>query len=84
MALRTNTKYLMACGCAPQGYNKDRDPICVIHDCYERMPIEIDLAERVAKCYCGRSKESSVDLPFFKYEPLMENDSYYCGCRGWD
>lgn len=27
---------------------------------------------------------SSVSLPFFAYQPDKPEDSYYCGCWGWD
>ena len=28
--------------------------------------------------------QSSTSLPFFKYLPDKPEDSYYCGCWGWD
>mgnify|MGYP001072431167 CR=1 FL=1 len=39
---------------------------------------------RTARCICGKETESSWDLPYFKYQPHVKNDSYYCGCKGWD
>lgn len=27
---------------------------------------------------------SSTSLPFFKHQPDKAEDSYYCGCWGWD
>ncbi len=27
---------------------------------------------------------SSMDLPFFAHRPDKPEDSYYCGCWGWD
>ena len=34
-------------------------------------------------CECG-SIPSSFDLAFFSYKPDKEQDSFYCGCFGWD
>lgn len=28
--------------------------------------------------------DSSTSLPFFKHQPDKPEDSYYCGCWGWD
>jgi len=64
-----------------------------------REALEIDtniptLTGRIAKCCYGngqnnchpdgRPEESSLDLAFFKYQPQNQEDSYYCGCWGWD
>jgi len=27
---------------------------------------------------------SSTSLPFFSHQPDKPEDSYYCGCWGWD
>lgn len=43
------------------------------------------LEGRKARCpYCGKERDSKWELPFFDYKSKEENDSYYCGCRGWD
>ena len=44
-----------------------------------------DLSQRRAKCTCCDGiSPSSMDLAFFEYNPHLEYDSYYCGCRGWE
>lgn len=44
------------------------------------------LEGRMARCTynCGSKTQSKWELPFFKYQPDNEYDSYYCGCFGWD
>lgn len=44
----------------------------------------VDLSNRVAKCYCGRTRPSSLKLAFFEYCQTEKFDRYYCGCNGWD
>lgn len=40
---------------------------------------------RVAKCEeCPRVTGSDKELPFFRERPERSEDSYYCGCHGWD
>jgi len=65
-------------------------PICIIcHGIMEGADI-IDLTPpplngRKARCnYCENQTDSDLNLPFFKYEPQLLTDSYYCGCRGWN
>ena len=87
---------LMACGHTANGVLLDKGeniPCCVI--CYpdpksytetEEKP---SLEGRIARCRgCKNPTPSKTpskwDLPFFKYEPDQEQDSYYCGCWGWD
>lgn len=43
--------------------------------------------ERMARCiYCGKECKSAENarLAFFREQPEMDYDSYYCGCYGWD
>ena len=65
---------LMKCGCAAQGtcssmhgvtYNPPV-PSCIVHDCIERAESP-NLEGRLAQCYCGNTRPSSLDLPFFEY-----------------
>ncbi len=43
------------------------------------------IPNRVAECqYCHQMLLSEDSLPFFKYQPEQDTDSFYCGCRGWD
>ena len=62
---------------------------CIICRCTEEAESLPSLEGRVA--VCGQHKggnpkevESSWKLPFFEYRPDKENDTYYCGCWGWD
>lgn len=83
-------KPIMMCNHIANGINsKTGEPVCVI--CNEsRTRIDaVSLSNREAVCVgCKYEKptraNSSVDLPFFKYRPDEETDSYYCGCWGWD
>jgi len=80
---------LMACGCVanarevmPDGSTR---PSCAIHNCSEVAPHKPSLEGRTARCSsCGGKVLSSYDLPFFKYNVRGTQDSFYCGCRGWD
>ena len=84
---------LMACGCAAQGYElKDgvKRPICLVHLCVDVVDT-VNLEGRTAYCvYCSKSAPSSRKLAFFgrgrwvQGAKTDEEDSYYCGCRGWD
>ncbi len=41
--------------------------------------------DRLALCaQCGRLSRSDERLPFFKWNPKGPQDSYFCGCCGWD
>jgi hypothetical protein len=86
-------RLLIKCGCVAQGYlEKDgkKIPCCVVHDCTE--PVEKPSLEgRTAYCdECGKEAPSSYDLAFFKIGRMVKGeqreneDSYYCGCCGWD
>jgi hypothetical protein len=79
---------LMVCGCVanakvfmPDGSTK---PACAIHNCSEVATNKPSLEGRVAQCTCGNTAASSYSLPFFKYNKQGKQDSYYCGCWGWD
>lgn len=72
----------MACGHVST--SEDGIPCCLM--CKEITPLAQVVTEapnlegRVAKCYiCKRSKQSSLDLPFFEYM-RDRYDYYYCGC----
>jgi len=34
-------------------------------------------------CQCGEQPSDS-NLAFFKYKPDSPQDTFYCGCHGWD
>lgn len=82
---------MMRCGHAANATN-DGFRVCVI--CYGIKPgaDEIDntppdLTGRMAKCDCGRTVPSSIDLPFFQYGSWSGKapyDRFYCGHAGWD
>lgn len=80
---------IMKCGHTANSYilkGALRIPICVICDCIEQAPKPL-LEGRFAVCReCGRVVESDWNLPFFHYQKDNEQneDSYYCGCYGWD
>lgn len=74
---------LMKCGHTALATYDDK-PVCPICNCHEIAETKPDLTGRTAKCfYCGKEQPSG-NLPFFKYQPEQEFDSYYCGCEGWD
>lgn len=83
-------KPIMKCGHAANAVDKNGNPCCAICVGFtpnafivdDRTP---DLTGRKAKCfYCGKERESSIELPFFEYKPDKEYDKFYCGCGGWD
>lgn len=80
---------LMKCGHSSNA-TRDGKPCCVIcagiiPGAYEIAEIQPDLTGRKAKCAsCGKTKDSSINLPFFEYRPNCEFDDFYDGCRGWD
>ncbi len=83
------TPPMMKCGHAANAKNAQGDPVCVI--CIGIVPgadiiddTSLDLAERKARCFCGRERPSSPALAFFEHRPNREYDVYYCGCRGWN
>lgn len=80
---------LMKCGHVANSTMEDGSPACVICMCTD---VEKEVSEsyglegRKAKCVynCGHETDSAWTLPFFEYTPNKPNDSYYCGCWGWD
>ena len=87
-------KYLMRCGCVAQATDmKTGKPVCAIHIGIRPGADEIvrevqgneELKGRTAKCaYGDTTVPSSWDLAFFEHHPDREQDTYYCGCWGWD
>ena len=82
-------RVVMKCGHAAMAELDDGRPVCPI--CYGIVPGADEPAEqprldgRFARCvYCGRVEPSSPNLPFFEWRKSKPEDSYYCGCRGWD
>ena len=63
---------LMKCGHAAMAIDQNGNPCCVIcHGDPRSTMIEDnapDLTGRLAKCGCGNTRESSIDLPFFEYK----------------
>ena len=77
-------KPLMKCGHTANAQTLSGEPCCAICNCYEIKNKE-SLDGRKAKCSsCGKIVDSEYDLPFFRFEPDKEYDSFYCGCWGWD
>jgi hypothetical protein len=81
-------RVLMKCGHSSLGTlnGKPVCPSCVgINKGAEEVADIPDLTDRKASCiYCKRLVVSNTDLPFFEHRPLLETDSYYCGCKGWN
>lgn len=78
-------KPLMKCGHTANATDVNGKPCCVICDCDEIENVTPSLAGRKAKCSdCGHIVDSDENLPFFRYRPDKECDTYYCGCWGWD
>ena len=83
---------MMKCGHKAQGtLEKTGKPVCMICYPHPNATIEEDdmpnLEDRMAKCSdCGNTKPSIEweSLAFFEYQSKYANDSYYCGCYGWD
>lgn len=81
---------LMKCGHTNTGITSEGKIVCA--SCYgiaegadEVAEVQPDLTGRKAKCvYCKTVKDSSLDLPFFRYLPEEDKDKFYCGCYGWD
>lgn len=78
---------LMKCGHVAQGLCKG-EPVCINCDTPDaRIVAEYlpDLTGRRAKCReCSNTTVSSIRLAFFKYRKDSDQDSYYCGCHGWN
>lgn len=82
-------KPMMTCGHTANAYTLDANgkkiPVCVICDCVTIADNTPSLEGRLAECDdCGHKVPSDSNLPFFKYRPNQETDSYYDGCYGWD
>lgn len=84
---------LMKCGHIANAIDSKGNPICAIcagvNPGFDKTDHECNGSEglkgRKAVCqYCGAEVDSNWDLPFFKYRPDRDTDSYYCGCMGWD
>lgn len=86
---------LMKCGCVAQGTDENDRPVCVVHIGIHPGATEVaagmDFRGRKAFCvYCKSERPSSLDLPFFETGRWQggvkneEQDTFYCGCRGWD
>jgi endogenous inhibitor of DNA gyrase (YacG/DUF329 family) len=91
---------LMKCGHTAQGVDRATGkPVCVICVGIDLGAREVDnnaseetLKNRVARCpSCGHTLPSSYDLPFFEFcgvprgsRSARGEDSFYCGCKGWD
>ena len=84
------SKPLMKCGHVANAKDKEGKDVCVI--CVGIDPGATEVKDpnpkfegRKAICAtCGHETESRPELAFFEYRPLVINDLYYCGCRGWD
>lgn len=84
------TRYIMKCGHADNGFDKKTGKrCCVMCGCFD-IEQEIKtgsegLEGRTAVCtYCHETRPSSWYLPLFEFRPKKDQDSFYCGCRGWD
>jgi hypothetical protein len=82
-------KFIMACGHAPSGADKEGCPICAIcvgitAKAELRQTVSIPIS-RQAKCsHCGSYAPSVENLAFYQYKPNEEYDEFYCGCAGWN
>ena len=79
----------MKCGHTAQGQFDDGSPVCAICLCEEVADVKPILDGRRARCSyfglkCHSESQSKDTLPFFKFQPSSEYDTYYCGCYGWD
>lgn len=78
-------QFLMKCGHLSQTFTSEGKPCCIICNCDEKETKKPKLAGRMARCCdCGRLEPSCDTLPFFQSQPNNKQDSFYCGCRGWD
>lgn len=72
-------------GCGTRMMAVDSDgkpacPICIGISPDSGIPVEVEVPN-TAKCvYCGTEAEASDRLPFYS----ARDNTYYCGCRGWD
>jgi hypothetical protein len=80
---------LMKCGHTAQTEDAHGLAVCVI--CFGIDPGSVIVAERpvildgrLARCSdCGKTRPSRFTLPFFRHNPASQ-DTFFCGCRGWD
>lgn len=75
------------CGCAMQAEvssdGKTWQKACASHG--ETKEWEVSLYCREAMCsMCAKLAPSDTGLAFFRYQPNMAVDHYYCGCFGFD
>lgn len=82
-------RVLMQCGHVAHAELSDGSPVCPI--CFGIVPgadtpaPAPSLEGRTARCVdCGRTAPSSLQLAFFHYGGESGQDTFYCGCRGWD
>jgi len=55
-------------------------PICFGLSPDSSIPVEVEVPD-ITRCrYCGQEAKVTQDLPFYD----SRDNSYYCGCRGWD
>lgn len=67
-------RVMLKCGCAAQGVCSAMGsvkfdppvPSCVVHECIEQVDAPT-LSGRLAKCGCGNTRQSDLDLAFFEY-----------------
>jgi len=71
------------CGGKMEAVDEQGNPACIT--CAgispnNSIPVEMEVPD-IAKCvYCGKEAQVTQDLPFYN----SRNNTYYCGCRGWD
>lgn len=89
--------YLMECGHVASAHDTAGHPYCAAclgiyrgaHVVVKQVEGTEGLEGRKAQCYGHKGGEiklvdSKWGLPFFRYMPHEQYDSYYCGCWGWD
>lgn len=77
------TMPLMKCGHTAMAVDQEGNPCCVIchgdphsEEIEEKLP---NLDGRLAKCGCGNTRESSIDLAFFEYKgPNSHASKFMC------
>lgn len=82
---RVRSKIVMRCGHVANHKDFKGNPICSLCYGYDHnakiINEHVNLQGRQAKCsFCGKIKNSSLQLPFFQYTPFLSTDLYYCGC----
>lgn len=80
---------IMVCGHANQG-QANGIHVCLICIGLRKGADQVvdpqpSLDGRTAQCRdCRATRPSGMNLAFFAFCPSSTNDSFYCGCRGWD